>query len=123
MTIGTPTLRKEDKRFLRGKGKYTDNLKMHGMTHAVIVRSPYAHARVKSIDTSAAAVTVSAVLPDTAPWVAVIVVEPATELDARPSLPAALLTVATPVFDELHVTESVRSWVLESVNVPVAVNC
>ena len=44
----------EDKRFITGKGRYTDDIKLLGMTHAAFVRSPYAHAIVVSIDTSAA---------------------------------------------------------------------
>lgn len=53
--IGQSVVRKEDKRFITGKGKYTDDIRLHGMTHAHFVRSPHAHARVKSVDTSAAA--------------------------------------------------------------------
>ncbi|MCL4107152.1 UNVERIFIED_CONTAM: hypothetical protein GTU68_032967 [Idotea baltica] len=52
--IGKSVKRIEDKRFLTGKGKYTDDIKLVGMTHAHIVRSPYAHAKVLSIDTEAA---------------------------------------------------------------------
>jgi aerobic carbon-monoxide dehydrogenase large subunit len=47
-------LRKEDARFLRGKGNYIDDIQLPGMLHAAILRSPYAHARINSIDTSAA---------------------------------------------------------------------
>ncbi|MGH9249655.1 MAG: molybdopterin cofactor-binding domain-containing protein, partial [Acidimicrobiales bacterium] len=47
-------LRKEDARFLRGKGNYIDDIQLPGMLHAAILRSPYAHARIGSIDTSAA---------------------------------------------------------------------
>ena len=47
-------LRKEDARFLRGKGNYLDDIQLPGMLHAAILRSPYAHARINSIDTSAA---------------------------------------------------------------------
>ena len=47
-------LRKEDPRFLRGKGNYVDDVRLPGMLHGAILRSPYAHARIKSIDTSAA---------------------------------------------------------------------
>jgi carbon-monoxide dehydrogenase large subunit len=47
-------LRKEDVRFLRGKGHYLDDLSMPGLLHAAILRSPHAHARIVSIDTSAA---------------------------------------------------------------------
>ena len=47
-------LRKEDVRFLRGQGHYLDDLKVPGMLHGAILRSPQAHARIVSIDTSAA---------------------------------------------------------------------
>ena len=47
-------LRKEDARFLRGKGHYVDDLNLPGMLHGAILRSPYAHARIRSVDTSAA---------------------------------------------------------------------
>jgi aerobic carbon-monoxide dehydrogenase large subunit len=47
-------LRKEDARFIRGKGSYIDDIQLPGMLHGAILRSPYAHARVTSIDTSAA---------------------------------------------------------------------
>src|ERR687885_684655 len=46
--------RKEDARFIRGKGTYLDDIRLPGMLHAAILRSPYAHARINSIDTSAA---------------------------------------------------------------------
>jgi len=45
----------EDKRFITGKGRYTDDIVLPGMTHACIVRSPYAHAKILKVDTSAAA--------------------------------------------------------------------
>ena len=78
---------------------------------------------VTSIETSSAAVTVRSVIPETLPSVAMIVVVPlATEL-ADPSLPAALLIVAVPGLLELQVTAAVRSCVVLSENVPVAVNC
>ncbi len=47
-------LRKEDARFLRGQGRYLDDMDMPGMLHGAILRSPVAHAIIKSIDTSAA---------------------------------------------------------------------
>ena len=46
--------RKEDVRFIRGKGNYVDDLHLPGMLYGSILRSPYAHARIVSIDTSAA---------------------------------------------------------------------
>ena len=52
--IGKSVKRVEDKRFTTGRGRYTDDIVLPGMTYAYIVRSPYAHARIKSIDTSAA---------------------------------------------------------------------
>ncbi len=52
--IGARVLRKEDRRFITGKGRYVDDIKIQGATHAHFVRSPHAHARVKGIDTSAA---------------------------------------------------------------------
>ncbi len=52
--IGKAVKRVEDKRFITGKGRYTDDTPLPGMTHAYIARSPYAHARILSVDTSAA---------------------------------------------------------------------
>jgi carbon-monoxide dehydrogenase large subunit len=52
--LGTARKRVEDVRFTQGKGNYVDDLKMPGMLFGEFVRSPYGHARVKSIDTSAA---------------------------------------------------------------------
>ena len=52
--LGESRLRKEDARFIQGKGHYVDDIQMPGMLHMDIVRSPFAHARIKSIDKSAA---------------------------------------------------------------------
>src|SRR6201989_975533 len=49
-----PLKRKEDARFIRGKGTYLDDIRLPGMLHAAILRSPFAHAKINSIDTSAA---------------------------------------------------------------------
>ena len=46
--------RKEDARFIRGKGTYLDDIRLPGMLHAAILRSPFAHATINSIDTAAA---------------------------------------------------------------------
>ena len=46
--------RKEDARFIRGQGTYVDDVQLPGMLHGAILRSPYAHARIVSIDTTAA---------------------------------------------------------------------
>ncbi|MCU0900822.1 MAG: xanthine dehydrogenase family protein molybdopterin-binding subunit [Cypionkella sp.] len=53
--IGASTKRREDIRFLTGKGVYTDDLSLFGQAHAVMVRSTVAHGRIVSIDTSEAA--------------------------------------------------------------------
>ncbi len=53
--IGESIKRKEDGRFIRGKGNYIDDLTLPGMLHMAILRSPHAHARINSVDTSAAA--------------------------------------------------------------------
>lgn len=52
--IGQSVKRTEDKRFLTGQGRYTDDIVLPNMVYAYILRSPYAHARIKSIDTSKA---------------------------------------------------------------------
>ena len=52
--LGDSRLRKEDARFIQGKGNYVDDMKLPGMLHMDIVRSPFAHARIKGIDKSAA---------------------------------------------------------------------
>jgi carbon-monoxide dehydrogenase large subunit len=46
--------RKEDARFIRGRGNYVDDIQLQGMLHGAVLRSPLAHARIVSIDTSAA---------------------------------------------------------------------
>jgi carbon-monoxide dehydrogenase large subunit len=52
--IGARVARREDKRFITGKGRYTDDMRVPGMKHAAFVRSPHAHARVRGIDADAA---------------------------------------------------------------------
>ena len=52
--IGHSVERKEDDRFIRGKGTYVDDIALPGMLHMELLRSPFAHARVVSIDTSRA---------------------------------------------------------------------
>ena len=46
--------RKEDPRFIRGQGHYVDDVQLPGMLHGAVLRSPVAHARIVSIDASAA---------------------------------------------------------------------
>ena len=52
--LGSSIKRREDPALMRGVGKYTDDLKVHDMLHAVMVRSPFGHAEINSIDTTAA---------------------------------------------------------------------
>jgi aerobic carbon-monoxide dehydrogenase large subunit len=53
--IGAAVKRREDRRFLLGKGQYTDDIQLPGQSYAVFLRSHHAHARIVSIDASAAA--------------------------------------------------------------------
>jgi carbon-monoxide dehydrogenase large subunit len=52
--IGQPVPRTEDPRLLRGMGRYVDDIEIEGTVHGYVLRSPHAHARVKSIDLTAA---------------------------------------------------------------------
>ncbi|MCA3387261.1 MAG: xanthine dehydrogenase family protein molybdopterin-binding subunit [Roseomonas sp.] len=54
--IGQPVRRKEDVRLLTGRGTYTDDMNRPGQAHAVVLRSPHAHARILSMDVSEARV-------------------------------------------------------------------
>ena len=53
--IGQSVLRREDQRFLTGVGQYTDDILLHGQTYGYFLRSPHAHAKIKSLNTGAAA--------------------------------------------------------------------
>jgi carbon-monoxide dehydrogenase large subunit len=52
--LGQSALREEDNRFLRGQGRYTDDINLPNQAHSYILRSPYAHALIRAIDMSAA---------------------------------------------------------------------
>ena len=52
--VGGGVPRKEDPALVTGRANWTDNIKLPGMLHATLLRSPFAHARITSIDTSAA---------------------------------------------------------------------
>src|SRR5947207_1282452 len=60
--VGRPLLRREDRRLLTGQGQFIADLVLPGMLHAVLVRSPLAHARIRSVDLSRAAVAPGVVL-------------------------------------------------------------
>src|SRR4030095_13069134 len=53
-SLGLPMKRKEDPRFIQGKGHYVDDISLPGMLYLALVRSPYPHAEIKSIDISEA---------------------------------------------------------------------
>ena len=52
--VGQHVTRFEDPRLIQGGGRYTDDIQLPGMVHAIVLRSPHAHARIKSIDVTAA---------------------------------------------------------------------
>src|SRR5688572_21269607 len=52
--FGKAIKRREDPRLITGAGSFLDDVKLAGLTHAALVRSPHAHARIRSIDTGAA---------------------------------------------------------------------
>ena len=72
--IGRSIRRKEDERLITGRGRFVDDLRLPGVVHAAVVRSPHAHARVLGVD-AAAALRVAGVL-------AVVTVREAPELAA-----------------------------------------
>lgn len=53
-TLGTPVKRREDPRLITGQATYVDDMKLVNMLHMVVLRSPYGHARINSIDTTTA---------------------------------------------------------------------
>ena len=61
--IGAAVRRKEDFRFITGKGQYTDDITLPHQSYAWFLRSPYAHAKITSLDTTAASKAESA-----SPW-------------------------------------------------------
>src|SRR5258706_8766911 len=52
--LGQSALRVEDKRFLRGRGRYSDDISLPGQAWSYLLRAPHAHARIRSMDTRAA---------------------------------------------------------------------
>src|SRR5207247_785968 len=72
--FGSVVLRTEDPRFLRGRGRYTDNVDVEGALHASFVRSMMAHAQVVRVEVSASAHM---------PGVAAVAVDPEGEADVR----------------------------------------
>src|SRR5262249_14314842 len=52
--FGKAIKRREDPRFITGRGQYVDDVKLPGLTHASFVRSPHAHARIRGVNTAKA---------------------------------------------------------------------
>src|SRR5947209_10401893 len=52
--VGSPIKRREDPRLITGQATYVDDIKLYGMLHMSVLRSPYGHARINSINTEAA---------------------------------------------------------------------
>ena len=52
--LGSPIKRREDPRLITGQATYVDDIKLHGMLHMSVLRSPYGHARINNINTEAA---------------------------------------------------------------------
>ncbi|OLC20863.1 MAG: hypothetical protein AUH36_04630 [Chloroflexi bacterium 13_1_40CM_55_7] len=75
--VGKALPRKEEDRLLRGRGRFADDIKLRDMAYLRFVRSPYAHARIVSIDTSAAealagvvcTLTGKEIVPQTQPFI------------------------------------------------------
>jgi aerobic carbon-monoxide dehydrogenase large subunit len=89
--VGSSVPRREDGRLLIGQGRYTDSVRLPGMVHAVVVRSPVAHGRLVRCD-PAAALAAAGVLDVLTPAGAVGIPMPsATLVDGRPYLPYPLL--------------------------------
>ncbi|MCY3669830.1 MAG: molybdopterin-dependent oxidoreductase [Alphaproteobacteria bacterium] len=76
--IGQPVRRKEDARFVTGAGRFTDDIDIEGQAHAVVLRSPHAHARIASLDTGAA---------EAAPGVVAVFTGQDAAADGLPMLP------------------------------------
>jgi carbon-monoxide dehydrogenase large subunit len=117
--IGASPKRREDARFVTGQGAYLDDLPFEKLSRAVFVRSPHAHARLRSIDTDAAR---------RAPGVLAVLTAADVEADGlkalRPYAEANVQTGERFIFDEqpLLAADKVR-FVGETVALVVAVGC
>ena len=78
--IGRDRRRKEDRRLITGRTRWTDNQAITGLLHLAIVRSPFAHAEIGSIDTSAAKQVPGVVAVYTAADIGADAVQPALRL-------------------------------------------
>ncbi|MGB0553744.1 MAG: xanthine dehydrogenase family protein molybdopterin-binding subunit [Alphaproteobacteria bacterium] len=88
--LGQSVPRVEDQRLLRGGGRYTDDINLQGQASAFMLRSPYAHARIRSIDTADALAAPGVIAVYTGADIA------AAELGYMPCLAAKLLPLKRP---------------------------
>jgi aerobic carbon-monoxide dehydrogenase large subunit len=107
--LGTAPKRLEDPRLLRGDGRYLADIKVHGMLHAAVLRSPLASARIRSIDLEAAR---------SAP--AVVDVVTAADLPPFPGLPCFTAPPDSPPFFQPVLATDVVRYVGEPVAIVVA---
>ena len=82
--MGQSIRRKEDARLVRGKGKFVDDIKLLGMLHLAFVRSPFAHAKITSIDVSEAEALPGVVCTLTGPEITKLI-DPFFEIGPAPS--------------------------------------
>ncbi|MGH7402719.1 MAG: xanthine dehydrogenase family protein molybdopterin-binding subunit [Candidatus Rokuibacteriota bacterium] len=92
--LGSPLRRKEDQRFVTGRGRYVEDLTFPGLLHAAFVRSPHGHARVKSIDPGPARAGAGVV----AAYTARDLPECARPIPPSSAAPAGFRPTAHPVF-------------------------
>src|SRR5215210_6200760 len=103
--IGEAMRRKEDPRMITGRGRYTEDINLPGMLHAVVVRSPEAHATITSVDTSTAREHDGVVAVLTAEDVIV-------DYDPKPVVvdPEAALEAGAPLVWEEFGTNKTHEW-------------
>jgi len=106
--IGQSMKRVEDPRLLTGRGQYVDDIGVPNMTHAAVLRSPHAHARIRSIDTSKAKAVPGVVLVMTG-------AEAAQQTGPLPCFASPPVTQHCIAVDRVrHVGEAVAAVVAES---------
>src|SRR5215510_15394201 len=82
--VGAPLKRREDPRFLTGASRFTDDIALAGQLHGVVVRSPHAHARIRSVDLGAARAAAGVRLVLTAADIAGEVIRPIPSFSRTP---------------------------------------
>lgn len=109
--VGKPLPRKEEDRLLRGRGKFADDIKLRDMLYLHFIRSPYAHAKIVSVDTSAAEAVPGVIATLTGAEVAPHV-QPFIEIGPDPA--ARIKDYALAVFKVRYQGEPVAAVIAES---------